>query len=59
MQAIVGNAVAVLMIAGLVAVCIRSLWNDHKNGSGCAGCSGCSGGSCAGCAKCSANKQKT
>ncbi len=58
MQAVFGNAVVILMVALLVAVCIRSLWNDHKNGGGCAGCSGCSGGSCAGCMKCCGKKSK-
>ncbi|MBQ6985615.1 MAG: FeoB-associated Cys-rich membrane protein [Oscillibacter sp.] len=53
MSAILGNAVALLLVALLVAVCVRNLWKDAKQGgcgSGCAGCAGCANGSCIHCA---------
>lgn len=46
MAVFLGNAVAVLLVALLVAVCARELIRGHKSG-GCAGCSG----SCAGCSR--------
>ena len=49
MPVFLGNLIAVLLVAGLLAVCIKEILKSHKNG-GCGGCSGCSGGSCAGCA---------
>lgn len=55
MPPILGNTIALLCVLGLVYVCARTLWLDHKRGgrrpsvSGCASC----GGACGGCAGCS------
>ncbi len=48
MQALLGNAAAILLVAGLLILSVRTLVKDHQAG----GCSGCSG-SCASCGKCS------
>ena len=53
MPPILGNAIALLMVAALVYVCARNLWLDHRQGGGCASCGGSCGGSCAGCGGCS------
>ena len=45
MNAVLGNGLAVLFVAGLVALAIREILKSHKKG----GCCGCSSGSCAGC----------
>lgn len=52
MPPILGNAIALLFVALLVAVCVRNLRKDAQSGgccSGCAGCGGCHGGACAHC----------
>ena len=50
MPAILGNLIAILLVALLVFVSGREIWKSHKSG-GCGGsCSGCSG-NCAGCGK--------
>ena len=57
MPVVLGNAIAILMVAALVAVCAREIWKGHKKGGcggSCAGCSGCCG-SCGGCSKCRQN----
>lgn len=46
MPVIVGNGIAILLVAGLVFLSLREILKGHKNG-GCAGCSGM----CAGCSK--------
>ena len=52
MPPILGNAIALLCVALLVAVCVRNLWKDAKSG-GCGGCAGCGGGNaCGGCPHC-------
>ena len=39
-----GDIIVLLMLAGLVALVVRSMWNDRKKGVCCSGCSGkCSG----------------
>lgn len=43
MPPILGNLIVLLVLAGVVALAIRSLWKSHKSGGHCAGCSGCSG----------------
>ena len=50
MPAVIGNLIAVLLVALLVGVSVLELIKERKKG-GCGGCSGCCG-SCAGCAKC-------
>lgn len=52
MPVILGNIIALSLVALLVYVCARNLWGGHKSG-GCGGCSGncasCGGGcSCGG-----------
>lgn len=47
MNAVLGNLIAILLVAGLVACCVRELVQSHKGG-GCGGCAGCSG-NCASC----------
>jgi len=44
MSVIVGNGIAVLLVAALVGLSARELWKGHQSG----GCGGCSG-DCAGC----------
>ncbi len=49
MPPIVGNIIAVAIIAVVVALAVRSLWRSHKKGGGCGGdCGSCGncGGSC-------------
>ena len=48
MAVFLGNAIALLLVALLVAVCVRELIQGHKSGGCSGGCAGCSGG-CAGC----------
>ena len=36
-----GDIIVLTVIGFCVALAVRSMWKDHKNG-GCAGCSGCS-----------------
>ncbi|MBQ9521634.1 MAG: FeoB-associated Cys-rich membrane protein [Oscillospiraceae bacterium] len=55
MSPILGNAIALLAVALLVAVCVRNLWRDARRG-GCGGCGGCSG-QCSHCAGCAAKKR--
>ena len=50
MEVVLGNAIAVLLVALLVAVCVRELIQGHKIGGCSGGCAGCSGG-CAGCSR--------
>ncbi len=47
MSVIIGNGIVILAVAGLLAVCAREIWKEHKSG-GCGGCTGCSKG-CKGC----------
>ena len=49
MNVIFGNLTAILLVAGLAALCVRELVKEHKSGS-CGGCAGC-GGNCASCSK--------
>ena len=44
MSALLGNGIAVLLVAGLVWISAREIWKGHQSG----GCGGCSGdcGSC-------------
>lgn len=51
MPPILGNAIALLGVALLVAACARNLWKDAKQG-GCAGCGGNACGACPRCAGC-------
>ena len=55
MSAIIGNAIAALLVAGLVAVCAAEILKGHKSGSCGGGCAGCSG-SCSSCGSCSREK---
>ena len=54
MSVIMGNAIAILLVAGLVGASVREIWKEHKSG-GCGGCTGCSkcckgcSGSCSSC----------
>ena len=50
MSVIIGNGIVILAVAGLLAVCAREIWKEHKSGGcgGCTGCTGCSKG-CKGC----------
>lgn len=49
MSPLLGNAIVILVLAGMVALAVRSLWRSHKAGGQCSGdcsrCGGC-GGSC-------------
>ena len=40
-----GDIIVLTVIGICVALAVRSMWKDHKNGGGCAGCSH----NCAGC----------
>lgn len=51
MPPILGNVIALLGVALLVAACARNLWKDAKQG-GCGGCAGCGGKACSHCAGC-------
>ena len=44
MSVIIGNGIAILLVAALVGLSARELWKGHQSG----GCGGCSG-DCAGC----------
>ena len=38
------DLIVILILAGMVALAIRSLWRDHKSGHSCSGdCSHCNG----------------
>lgn len=40
-----GSWIILAVLVGVVALAIRSIVRDHKNGTGsCGGCTGCSGG---------------
>lgn len=44
MPSMLGTVIVVLIVAGVVALSIRSLWKDHKSGGGCTGnCATCGG----------------
>ncbi len=55
MPGFLGTLIVVLLVAGLAALCARSLWRDHKSGGGCAGCSG----NCAHCSGCARSEPKS
>ncbi|NLK37608.1 MAG: FeoB-associated Cys-rich membrane protein [Epulopiscium sp.] len=40
-----GNIIVILVLASIVALAIRSMWNSHKN-KHCGGDCSCCGGSC-------------
>lgn len=49
MPSILGNLIVIAALVIVVALAIRSLWKEHKNGGGCGGnCASCQGchGSC-------------
>lgn len=49
MPSILGNLLVIAVLAIVVALAVRSLWREHKSGSGCGGnCASCKGchGSC-------------
>ena len=55
MTPIIGNLIAILLVAGLVAISIREIRKSHSGGGCCSsggGCGSCGGG-CAGCSGCS------
>lgn len=44
-----GTIIASMVLAGMFALAVRSIYRDMKTGgccSGCSGCAGCSGGKC-------------
>ena len=47
MPPMLGNLIVLLVLAMVAALAVRSLWKDHKQGSGCHGdcanCGGCHG----------------
>jgi len=56
MPVILGNIIAILIVAGVVWLSIREIRKSHKSG-GCGGCGGSCSGSCAKCGKsCSDDK---
>lgn len=44
MSVIIGNGIAILLVAALIVLSAREIWKSHQSG----GCGGCSG-NCAGC----------
>lgn len=40
-----GDFIVLAVLVVIVALVIRSMWNNHKKGGGCSGCSG----NCSGC----------
>ncbi len=40
------NILVTILLLGIVALCIRSIYKDHKSGDGCMGCAGCSSKGC-------------
>ncbi|MBR2765536.1 MAG: FeoB-associated Cys-rich membrane protein [Blautia sp.] len=49
MNTILGNGIALLLVAGLVLLSLRELWKGHRKG----GCGSCAGGCSGCCASCS------
>lgn len=48
MSPLLGTAIVILVLVGIVALAVRSLWKTHKAGGQCGGdCSSCGG--CSGC----------
>lgn len=44
MPGMLGTIIVVLIVVGVAALSIRSLWKDHKSGGGCTGnCATCGG----------------
>ncbi len=44
MPPIVGNLIVIALLAAVVALAIRSLWKDRRNGTHCTGDCSCCGG---------------
>ena len=55
-----GDVIVLAVLGIIVALVIRSMWKNHKNGGGCSGCScncaNCKAG-CSGANKCPSDKQ--
>lgn len=59
MPVVLGNIIAILIVAGLVWISVREIRKNHKSGGCGGGCAGCSG-SCQSCGKsCSEDKAQT
>ena len=44
-----GDIVVLAVLAGIIALVVRSMWKTHKKGGHCSGCSGACAGCSAGC----------
>ena len=44
MSGILGSVIVILIVVGVAALAVRSLWKEHKAGGGCSGnCASCGG----------------